>query len=478
MMERHEIFHINAIKAAWRCLYQPNGHTPSKEYCKHMEPKGSDPPQAVPNCNAVGSQLNPEIASTTNPLVACAPIMDGFDWFMTQWMNQIRVPFVHGISVADPDVTLTGLGKSVYLTLRSNFLNFLQLSLGVSMHELPHVQPDIVLLNATNFSHTIAYFFPSYADFATHLRNETYTNKKIIQKKKRELTLSSARFDLSYAQNLFQKTITSNLSFSSSPIYEGIGPAGKCIPWQGLRLFSLDIEVYEFDHRLITEIGFSIGEMFPYSATDPTRSSTYPLTPSEDSDCGPSPLENGTDSIPCGFEKWFPLNKEHPELAPLLRVRSWHLKTLENLMLRNGTRVADAKELFIGDSVILPLEQCLTILSNMIAQANILVGHAIVADIQFLRRSRLRLPIQTLKDLEQGSSQGIPFVDTQNLYKGIADTLDCVRLSRLLDSLGVQYELSHLHNAGNDAFYTLLAFFHMVAPTSFNTTFPNCPPAP
>ena len=72
-----------------------------------------------------------------------------------------------------------------------------------------------------------------------------------------------------------------------------------------------------------------------------------------------------------------------------------------------------------------------------------LIGHNIKSDIKFLKGS---------------SSQKIeiPVFDTQVMYRQFTLSDNFLSLVKVLDELGISH--SNLHNAGNDAFYTLEVF--------------------
>ena len=72
-----------------------------------------------------------------------------------------------------------------------------------------------------------------------------------------------------------------------------------------------------------------------------------------------------------------------------------------------------------------------------------LIGHNIKADIQFLAK-KSRSPIN------------IPIFDTQIMYRQATLGENILGLVRVLEEL--QIEHANLHNAGNDAYYTLEVF--------------------
>ncbi|KAJ3368522.1 hypothetical protein GGF31_006342 [Allomyces arbusculus] len=436
---QHDAFHLHDIKAAWGPALTLLG-----------------PPVAQPaGPAAVGATAPAPAAKSTVPT---STAIDPFDAFMAHWMASYRVPFVHGVTAADTDLTATALGTPTYHTLRHAVAAALAATAHPSLlaytvaHEplaatlarlLPPVKPDTVLVDATNFSHTAAFFFPNYESVLTHLRAEAYNNKKIVQRKKRERTLALARLELDRARQLVAAAA-------------GVFPHGPARPGRDatvvLRIVALDIEAYEFNHKLLTEIGYSIADVV-VSSPYLTPCATPPSRETETASRNPSRLAA---AVPETWHAW-------PTLESTTRLQMFHYLVEEHLALRNGVRVADAKDAFLGTSVTAPLATALANVAGVIRSADILVGHAVASDLQFLKRERVRFTTVPMAQAVVGDGAAVSVADTQSMYKALTGSVDCVRLAKVLDHVHVGYDPARLHNAGNDAWYTLLAFMTMAA---------------
>ncbi|EGW30221.1 uncharacterized protein SPAPADRAFT_63840 [Spathaspora passalidarum NRRL Y-27907] len=161
-------------------------------------------------------------------------------------------------------------------------------------------------------------------------------------------------------------------------------------------LVSIDCEAYEHAPKKITEIGVSI--------LDPTK---YSLSP---------------------------------------QIQTIHIVIKEHLSLRNGKYVADNKNKFMGGiSHVLSIKEAnkmMQLLSQkyLVDKKGILVGHHVGSDIGFLKSLKISLP----EDIDQ--------IDTLKLHKISRNKGGSLHM--ILKALGIPY--AHLHNAGNDAYYTLL----------------------
>lgn len=125
-----------------------------------------------------------------------------------------------------------------------------------------------------------------------------------------------------------------------------------------------------------------------------------------------------------------------------------HLVVEENEHRRNGQRVEDNRDGFLfGTTQILPLKKCLAKLRTALRGADYVVAHAAHSDEKFLRRHGV-------------SFGGKPVLDTQVMIKCLRGTTESLRLSRVLDELGIR-GYKGLHNAGNDAYYTMEACLRM-----------------
>ncbi|KAJ1975165.1 hypothetical protein H4R35_003274 [Dimargaris xerosporica] len=132
---------------------------------------------------------------------------------------------------------------------------------------------------------------------------------------------------------------------------------------------------------------------------------------------------------------------------------SRHYVVRENVHLRNGRYVPDHKFDFnFGRTETLSLECILQHLSRDVCRHPSLavVGHGIAHDIQYLRSV----------GFEFGCS--VKFFDTNELYREFSGSLQSKhKLQTILAQLGIPH--SRLHNAGNDAYYTMEAFLALCA---------------
>lgn len=113
--------------------------------------------------------------------------------------------------------------------------------------------------------------------------------------------------------------------------------------------------------------------------------------------------------------------------------------------LKNGKFVANNRAKFnFGKSITLNLEMAIEHVLMVLSTPNAcLIGHNIKADINFLGRV-------------SASKVNLPIFDTQIIYKQATLGENMLGLVRVLDEIGVPHY--NLHNAGNDAFYTLEVF--------------------
>lgn len=129
----------------------------------------------------------------------------------------------------------------------------------------------------------------------------------------------------------------------------------------------------------------------------------------------------------------------------LKKTSNTHIIVSDFIYLRNGRFVADNRHRFnFGQSQYLSLKLAIQHVMSVVSSPNsCLIGHNIKSDIKFLKGS---------------SSQKIeiPVFDTQVMYRQFTLSDNFLSLVKVLDELGISH--SNLHNAGNDAFYTLEVF--------------------
>ncbi|KAI8918346.1 hypothetical protein DFJ77DRAFT_455244 [Powellomyces hirtus] len=163
---------------------------------------------------------------------------------------------------------------------------------------------------------------------------------------------------------------------------------------------ALDVEAYEADHTILLEIGWTL---------------------------------------------W------SPKLPKSSRLWAKHYVITDNLRYRNGRYVPDHRYNFNqGDSVEATLEETLEELRHDFRRKNVvLIGHDIRSDIEYLEIWGLD-PTDYTKDI----------FDTRDLFVPVG-MKEQTSLKTICTDLNIPTK--YLHNAGNDAYYTMLAFMAMVA---------------
>lgn len=196
--------------------------------------------------------------------------------------------------------------------------------------------------------------------------------------------------------------------------------------------FSFDIEAFEKDNKIITEIGISI-----YDPRDNLHNSFNPI------------------------------------------IRSFHLIISESLNLINKNWVCDMKQCFIlGESLVMNLENCVKFIQDLInfylvpmkdeigdkSWNRSFVGHNIEGDFKWLKSMNIKLP-ENLSYLEDGNiidlekeNKPIYVMDTFKIYKYLYSN-EGGSLGKLLRLFSLPH--AFLHNAGNDSYYTLKLLFFM-----------------
>ena len=224
--------------------------------------------------------------------------------------------------------------------------------------------------------------------------------KKAKKQQEREKKLADGQERASQLAKLVQGTLTT---------VEGVNPQGT------VNVIAFDIEAWDKGHEHITEIGWS----------------EIALTVGE------------------------PFDLAH---ALAHAIRNSHVIVKEHASLINNTYCADRRQNFsksLGASQTLPLTQGATLLQEALSRADLIVGHELSADIMYVEQ-RLGLSLAAGKPKMHWDTK---------IMNGIrvGDVNNSVKLEVLLDDLDV--DNPHImHNAGNDAHCTLLAFLRMVFP--------------
>lgn len=136
------------------------------------------------------------------------------------------------------------------------------------------------------------------------------------------------------------------------------------------------------------------------------------------------------------------------------KIKTIHILSEENIRLRNGQFVADRKFNFNGGTSYAMLQEALTtfvqeIFNYYFRERNgILVGHDVKGDLKWLSKLDIHLSPKT------------PTVDTLKIYS--LTTRKNGSLRKILRRMNIPH--ANLHNAANDAYYTLLAAMSICDP--------------
>ncbi|KAI8825076.1 uncharacterized protein EV422DRAFT_517338 [Fimicolochytrium jonesii] len=167
----------------------------------------------------------------------------------------------------------------------------------------------------------------------------------------------------------------------------------------GKRFLSLDIESYERDHAFLTEFGWSIS---------------------------------------------------HPSATGPPTITAKHFIVQEYLCFQNGAYVPDFRYSFMhGDSETIPLGDVLQHLEeDLSVEGTVLIGHGITSDFDMLESVGF--------DPRDFVSK---IYDTKQIFQA-KFAVPAPNLAKMCEKLG--FETKYLHNAGNDAYWTLIAFLSML----------------
>lgn len=145
---------------------------------------------------------------------------------------------------------------------------------------------------------------------------------------------------------------------------------------------------------------------------------------------------------------------ENQWLLSIPQVKTLHILTKENLHLHNGSFVADRKYFFNGGKSYTLSTPDLRMLVEQIlnhyldTRSGILVGHDVGGDVRWLKRLGIKIP------------ENIQSFDTFKVY--LLTTKKNGSLKKILRRLNIPH--ANLHNAANDAYYTLLAALSLSDP--------------
>jgi hypothetical protein len=256
--------------------------------------------------------------------------------------------------------------------------------------------------------------------FGVNKKDADYIAKKKQQKKESQIAKKKAMNEMfKRAQQYFGLRPSDEASLSLPKI----NPAAA-IPYPLSRDFVLicfDVESWERNHNIITEVGLAIFD------TAHLRAHPAPgLTASN----------------------WHNLIEAH------------HFRIIEHSHHRNGQFVAGNPFGFkFGDSQDVSIDDASLIIEEMFDYMGadkeiVLVGHAVAGDIRYLDKLGFN---------PTGHQAAVDTLDTQNLWSALNShnqESGNIGLSKLLAELKLSY--SGLHNAGNDAVYTMHCLLAMM----------------
>ncbi|KAL6605304.1 hypothetical protein LY90DRAFT_511992 [Neocallimastix californiae] len=140
-----------------------------------------------------------------------------------------------------------------------------------------------------------------------------------------------------------------------------------------------------------------------------------------------------------------------------------HYIVQEYLSLRNGKYVDDNKFNYnFGESITRPLNEIKLILKMNLDRVNYIVGQGIKNDICDLKK--INIDLSKFKEMND-TLETYGIIDTQDLYA--ANFFESpVSLKKGLDKFFISYR--NLHNAGNDAYYTMKYFLALLRNFEFS----------
>ncbi|CCF58064.1 hypothetical protein KAFR_0D04160 [Kazachstania africana CBS 2517] len=245
---------------------------------------------------------------------------------------------------------------------------------------------------------------------------------QIKKKRSHERTGDEVQFYSDY------KTITDNhvpiiRTLPGTRNFDYLARAIRLISSNQTILFSFDIEAFERDNNVVTEIGISIYD----------------------------PRENQVNFTGVNV------------------LKNYHLIVSESLSLRNRRWVCDLKDCYLlNESFVMNLNQCIEFVQSLINYYMIpgendtwkraLVGHNIDGDIKWLRDLGVKMPQTELGTELSQDTKDVMIMDTMKLYKYCYGDKGS-SLGKLLRLFQIPH--AFLHNAGNDAYYTLNLLLYM-----------------
>lgn len=135
-----------------------------------------------------------------------------------------------------------------------------------------------------------------------------------------------------------------------------------------------------------------------------------------------------------------------------------HIIIKEHEKLRNKKFAKDAKDRFeFGQSVYMRTTEAMKFLEAQLMEPNTaLVGHALKSDMKFLERAK----VVGGRRIDLKMVEGLPKYDLQHLYRCSRCSEMHSKLETIITRLGLP--AFGMHNAGNDAALTMLAFLRLI----------------
>lgn len=210
-----------------------------------------------------------------------------------------------------------------------------------------------------------------------------------------------------------------------SPNAKYVADSVRMLASQRTICFSVDVEAYERNTNVVTEIGISV--------FDP-RESMY---------------------------------------STVGNFRTFHLIVGESLRLRNGRFVCDVKDCFLlGESYVMSLSSCVEFIQTLLNYYMVphtpqertwhraFVGHNVKGDLKWLSSIGVNLPANIGHDALSldPKLERISILDTEKLYRVMYGSKGS-SLGKILRLFKIPH--AYLHNAGNDAYFTLKLLLHM-----------------
>ncbi|OUM63751.1 hypothetical protein PIROE2DRAFT_9691 [Piromyces sp. E2] len=144
-------------------------------------------------------------------------------------------------------------------------------------------------------------------------------------------------------------------------------------------------------------------------------------------------------------------------------IKKKHYIVQEYLSFRNGNCVEDNKFNYnYGESEIKTLSEIKRLLRKDLDIVNYIVGQGIKNDIRDLQK--IDVDLSMFKEMN-GTYETCGIIDTQDLFSGNFFEKP-ISLKRGLERFFIPYR--NLHNAGNDAYYTMEYFLKLISKFNFN----------